>query len=73
MSSPRAVAPVIVSTTLAAGRGEDRVTPLIRDLARRLGYSCLDPRFITDGEEVGAALSQLLDQREIQVLSLIHI
>ena len=68
MSSPRAVAPVIVSTTLAAGRGEDRVTPLIRDLARRLGYSCLDPRFITDGEEVGAALSQLLDQREIQVI-----
>ena len=68
MSAKRTIAPVIVSTTLAAGRGEDRVTPRIGELAHQLGFECLSPRVIADGDAVRAELSRLLTQGGPEVI-----
>lgn len=62
MIRPRTIAPVIISTSLAGGRGTDRTAPLISQLAEQLEFECRAPRFIADGGSVGTELEGVLSR-----------
>ncbi|WP_300343534.1 molybdenum cofactor biosynthesis protein MoaE [Nesterenkonia sp.] len=53
---------MIVSTRAAAGTRADKSAPLIADAAERAGFTVREPVIVPDGEAVGDALRQLLEE-----------
>lgn len=51
---------VVASTCAAAGQGEDRTGPLIRDWLRERDFAVDAPSVVADGDPVGAAVREAL-------------
>jgi molybdenum cofactor synthesis domain-containing protein len=60
---------ITVSTRVAAGVYEDRSGPIIVESLTQLGFAVTGPLVVPDGEEVGAALADAVEQAYAVVIT----